>query len=123
MKKNKPRLYAGLDLEMTSTDITQGGICQIGMWISGATTEDFKGYFLSDTNPHFPYSDANVYAMIERNPEAMAVCKFTKERINKAKPLGVALKELNEFIRKWQNDYELFIVGSAIDGDICWLRQ
>lgn len=121
-EEKKPHLYIALDTETTGLWQEEHGICQIGAWATGAKEDDFRGYFVSDANPFFPTFGGKP-RVCKIDDGALAVNKFTRERILCGPHLAPVLHSFAAWINKWAKDFDIYIVGQNTPFDVAWLKR
>ena len=122
MAEVKPYTFIDVDLETTGLWQEQHGICQIGAWATGESFDHFKGYFVSDANPHYPCENSHRYSVVVEDG-ALSVNGFTKERIDDAPELYNVLHKFNAWVQKFTQDTQVVIVGQNVPFDVAWLKR
>ncbi len=119
----KPKTFISIDLETTGLHLGENGIVQIGAWATGEHEDDFKDYFVSDTDPHYPVGLTNDHLQHVRiSPDALKVNGFTQDRIDLAPCLGTVIHQFHAWLKKYAADTDVLVVGQNVPFDVAWLK-
>ena len=114
-----PRTFISIDLETSGLRPEKHGIIQIGAVATGETEEDFKGYFVSDCNPHLGLNSGE-YKAVSIDQGALDVNGFDRDRIEAATPLVTVEHNFYKWLTKWPNPV---MVCQNTPFDIGWLQR
>jgi DNA polymerase III epsilon subunit-like protein len=105
--RTERHVYVGFDLETTGLDPLRHGICEIGA-VATSSRGEIVGRFREDCNPGLEFG-------IEVDPSALAVNKFTLDRIEDAPYIGSVLTRFFTFLHDLRDQPVIVSQNSPFD--------